>query len=97
MDTIRLSSLGDCCRILENDSGLHFLLQLKTTLTDAQVENEAKKQGLKIKALSDYYLSEEKKRQGYYLVNYSNLNDDTINAALKILADLLRKEGRSIS
>ena len=97
MDTIRLSSLGDCCRILENDSGLHFLLQLKTTLTDAQVESEAKKQGLKIKALSDYYLSEEKKRQGYYLVNYSNLNDDTINAALKILADLLRKEGRSIS
>lgn len=85
MELIESSPLARHCQIVENDSGLHFLLQLQTDLSDEEVEKRAKKQGLKIKALSDYYFSEQKKVRGYFIINYSNLTADTIAAALRIL------------
>lgn len=88
MEQLQASPLSVQCQIVENDSGLHFLLQLKTELSDEDVEKRAKKQGLKIKALSDYYFSEHKKVRGYFIINYSNLTTDAIGAALDILQSL---------
>ena len=58
IDIINHSSLKDKCKVKENDSGLHFLLQLNTKLKDEVIEEELAEKDIKIKALSDYYFED---------------------------------------
>ncbi len=83
MHIIERSALGDKCRILENDSGLHFLILLDTDKTDADIERSLRDKGIKIKALSDYYFADSTKSKHCFIVNYSNLDENRIKGTLK--------------
>ena len=75
------------CEIRENDSGLHFLLHLKTDLTDREVVKKLAEQGVRVHALSEYYT----KKQGeehFFIINYSNLDVEKAAAAMEIIADV---------
>lgn len=83
MHIIERSALGDKCTILENDSGLHFLIMLDTDKTDEEIEKSLKDKGIKIKALSDYYFTDKAKSRHCFIVNYSNLDENRIKETLK--------------
>ena len=75
------------CEIRENDSGLHFLLHLKTDLTDREVVKKLAEQAVRVHALSEYYT----KKQGeehFFIINYSNLDVEKAAAAMEIIADV---------
>ncbi|RKM63264.1 PLP-dependent aminotransferase family protein [Butyrivibrio sp. XB500-5] len=86
MEIIERSALRDRCRILENDSGLHFLIMLDTDKEDAEIENSLKNKGIKIKALSDYYFVDAAKNQHCFIINYSNQDVGSIRDTLKEIA-----------
>lgn len=88
IEIIENSPLGEKCRIRENDSGLHFLIKLETELSDAEVENRMKERGIKIKALSDYYFSEQEK-QHRFIINYSNLDEEKFREAVHVMGEIL--------
>ena len=76
------------CEIRENDSGLHFLLHLKTDLTDREVVKKLAEQGVRVHALSEYYT----KKQGeehFFIINYSNLDVEKAAAAMESAARFL--------
>ena len=77
-------------RLIENDSGLHFILQLFTTQTDRDIEDRLKKSKIKISAVSDYCMeTPEKQLQGRFIIDYSNLDVGLLPGALKALRKCL--------
>ncbi len=83
MEIIERSDLRDVCTIKENDSGLHFLISLDTKRPDKEIEKRLAAKGIKIKALSDYYFTDEGSKQHLFIINYSNLDESKIRKTLK--------------
>ena len=100
MDIIKHSGLISRCEIIENDSGLHFLLRLETTIPDEIIEKKLLERGIRIESLSDYDLlkkndrmkAKDKLRKNElphrFIINYSNLKIDAIEGALKVLQEI---------
>lgn len=77
-------------RLIENDSGLHFILQLFTKHTDKEIEDMLKKSRIKISAVSDYCMETPDKRlQGRFIIDYSNLDTGLLPKALQTLRSCL--------
>ncbi len=87
MDIISESGLSDRCSVIENDSGLHFLIKIDTAKKDSSINKKLKEKGIKLKALSEYYFTGEDK-QHFFIVNYSDLDEDKLKGALKAAADI---------
>ncbi|SCW62729.1 GntR family transcriptional regulator / MocR family aminotransferase [Lachnospiraceae bacterium C10] len=89
LTVLKESGLSEKSTILENGSGLHFLLQLDTKRSDLEVEEELKKEGIKIRALSDYDLKNDRGRQHCFIVNYSNLSEEEMKKVAVVLRNAL--------
>lgn len=90
MDIVRRSRLVSSCEIRENDSGLHFLLKIRTTIPDRTIECKLLEQDIRIKALSDYDLLNEENKAHYFIINYSSLNVEKLGHALDVFAEILK-------
>ena len=75
----------DCYRIIENDSGLHFLLQLETSLSTKEVIEKLREQKIKIKAISDYDAIAKRNDPRQFIVNYSNMKLEGLEHALDVI------------
>ena len=88
IDVIENSSLANRCQIIDSDAGLHFLVYVDTKLEDIQVEELLEEKGIKIKAISDYYFTEQDKKQHYFILNYSNLSETVLSKALELVEEI---------
>lgn len=88
-DVLRLiaqSPLAPFCRVFENPSGLHFLIELKTTLTDSVLTKRLSSQGVGLCPLSSYYVPGTARREHVFFFSYSNINLTSLPQALRIIA-----------
>ena len=81
-------------KIVENDSGLHFILELKTRYKDAEIEKQLLSKSIKISAISDFYMDAfdaklDAASQGKFIIDYSNMNIALLPDALKEIKKLL--------
>jgi len=74
--------------ILELDAGLHFLLQVKTPLTDQQLTDTLAKAGIRIRALSEYY-HDAQEDMHCLVVNYSGIKEEEMVKALESLESIM--------
>ena len=84
----RQCAFADRLTILEQDAGLHFLLQVDTELTDAQLVSRLAEKGIRVRALSEYFHDKPEDRH-CLVVNYSGLKEETLQASLDILGDIM--------
>ena len=89
-----LSSIKDCfpekeCRVIENDSGLHFIIQFDTNIPDKTVEELLLKKGIKLQAITHFNLSKPKEDRHQFIINYSNIDADRIMEKLLIIKDTI--------
>ena len=88
IENIKGSAIGEKCRIIENDAGLHFLLQVEADLNMQNLKELLLKNGIKVRSLDEYYLadnaSDSLDKQNLYIINYSRLNDTMIKEVLDI-------------
>ncbi len=85
VSSIKNSSIAPICTIMEEDAGLHFLLKIDTPLTDSEIKIRAKKKGILVSCLSDYYHTPEDTQQHILIINYSGLDEETVTSAIKAL------------
>ena len=71
--------------ILEEDAGLHFLLRVNTSLSDEELVAEARKNGLTISCLSQYYALKENAQNSTLLINYGGIAPEKISRAVELL------------
>lgn len=87
IEKIQSSGLARYCEIMDNDSGLHFLMKLDTKHSDREIEEKLEACGLKIRALSDYYFEADNIRKSMFIINYSNLDEDKFDKGIEIIAE----------
>lgn len=79
-------------RILEKDAGLHFLLEVKTELSDEALTRRLLELGVRVRCLSDYYHSPGPRPQGYLVINYTGTRGAEADLLAGALAKLLPPE-----
>ena len=76
-------------RLLEQDAGLHFLLQVDTDLTEAELIRRCADAGIRVRTLSSYYHGEVPPQDRNCLViNYSGLQRSQIALLAEKLQNL---------
>lgn len=89
LDALAQSSLAGHCDIIEQDSGLHFLLRLATQRSDADLAACLAHRGIHLSALSEYYEEHPPAASHQFLLSYANLDMDHLPAALEEVAKCL--------
>ena len=74
--------------ILEQDAGLHFLLRVDTLRSDAQLTARLEENGIRIRALSEYFHDGSEDRH-CLVVNYSGLKEEALEAALEDIENIM--------
>ena len=77
-------SAADQLTILEQDAGLHFLLQVETPLSDEQLVAQLARKGIRVRPLSAYFHDRPQDRR-CLVVNYSGLKEEALARALEEL------------
>lgn len=72
-------------RIREENSGLHFLLEIDTKYSDERLRKNAEANGIHISFLSQYYRNPENARNHTLIINYSGIVAEDIEEAVKRL------------
>lgn len=90
LDAIRQSPLASHCEIAEEDAGLHFLLHVNTTLSDAALVQKAKQAGIRLSCLSEYYEPTTGNIPAHtVIVNYSGLTGREIPEVVSQLTNCI--------
>lgn len=85
------SPLAGRCRVMGEEAGLHFLLQLDTSLEDARLEEAARKKGIRLSFLTQYERVPGRAGAHTLVVSYPGLDGERLEAELETLAKLLVK------
>lgn len=90
------SPLGETSRIVEEESGLHFRLEIPSLDSDCAFVARCAAQDVRIAPLAEAYLDRAASPAHAFLVNYSSLPDDRTEEAVRRLAEAYRetREGR---
>lgn len=78
------------CRIIENDSGLHFILQFNTSLSDQKIKERLKDRGILISSITEFQMKEGQGDTHQFIFNYSGINMQEIEKAIAELKESLR-------
>lgn len=83
VEALECCPLADRLEILEQDAGLHFLVQVQTTWTDEQLVDWLTEKGIRVQALSGYFHDGTPPDLHCLIVNYSGLEEDKTQEALQ--------------
>ncbi|BAE86036.1 PLP-dependent aminotransferase family protein [Desulfitobacterium hafniense] len=89
LKALRQSELNPYITIQEEDSGLHFLMEVATDVDDAQLIDAAKKSGVRISCVSQYYHGTPDHKTHKIIINYSGLESAKIENAIQRLSQSL--------
>ena len=85
VELLKTCAYADYLTILEQDAGLHFLLQVDTSLTDEELTSRLHTAGIKVRCLSSYYHDTAYRDSHCLVVNYSSLREEDLREALENL------------
>ena len=77
------------CKVLENDSGLHFLLQMNTKKSDHEIRDLMIKHRIKITPITDYDMSDDYEDRHQFILNYSSMDVEGLEQALMVLKSVI--------
>ena len=83
----RESRLNEISTIYQDDAGTHFLLHVKTSLSDVEIKWAVRQKGILINCLSEYCFADADKYHGILVIHYSDMDE----ATLKLVIAALRK------
>lgn len=89
LHALRNSRLAPYVKIMEEDAGLHFIVNLKTDLSDQDFCLLAEQNGILIRALSSFYAQPPKDVEHFFVINYSSLPEDSIKPAIDIIYNII--------
>jgi GntR family transcriptional regulator/MocR family aminotransferase len=79
---IKKSPLSEIITITEEDSGLHFLMHIKTRISEEDFMQRAKNNGINISCLTQYYNNNRPVQSHIYIINYSYIETEHIEDAI---------------
>ena len=92
IDIICSGPLAGRTEIMEQDAGLHFLMRIKTGLTDKELKERAAAYGVRLAMLSDYYSRPSRAPQHIVVVNYSGIEPEKLRRGMDALAEAWKEQ-----
>lgn len=89
------SPLNDSMELIENESGLHFLLKLKTDIDDETIKRNLLVKKIRISPLSDYYMSGTAVSHNF-VINYSCLDTKKLGKVFEQINLLLKNQPHNL-
>lgn len=92
INAIECSPLAKNCTIHEEDSGLHFLLKIKTELKATELKERFASAGLKIPLLSEYFYTSSKdqnEKEPVFIINYSGISKNKIEEIVQKMCSVM--------
>lgn len=77
------------CRILENNSGLHMILELCTDLPDQTIKDRLMEHSIRISSIADYDMRNETADRHQFIISYSGMDTEKLEKACRILREEL--------
>lgn len=85
LHAIENSPLAAYASISEENSGLHFLMKLKTDLSDKEFLLRMEQSSIKLSSLSQYYQLPPESVEHVFIINYSFVAEENIEKAIQII------------
>ena len=82
----------DECRIIENESGLHFVMEFNTEIPDEELKKRLAQRKIKMVSITDFYMDELKRDKHQFVLNYSGLDMMGLKEALLEIKKVLDEE-----
>ena len=89
IEVLRTSPFADRITVREADSGLHFLLEIRTARSDDELRALAASLGARIAFLQDYRIDGVRNDTHIMVFNYSGVDPDRLREGLGRLAELI--------
>ncbi|MCR5252528.1 MAG: PLP-dependent aminotransferase family protein [Treponema sp.] len=77
------------CRIIENNSGLHFILEFNTKLSDQEFKERLKENKILISSITDFEMGEERQDKHQFILNYSSIDINKLDKIMKKIKEIL--------
>ena len=84
----RESPLSAISQIYGDDAGTHFLLYVKTSLSDVEIKWAAKERGILVRCLSEYCFANAEKYKGVLIIHYSDLEEKELRQVIAAFEDI---------
>lgn len=85
MQTIKSHPFYEKVTITEENSGLHFLLSVRTDLSDEELIKSARQNGINVSCLSQYYSDKKNSKEHTLIINYSGIEKNRMAEAVERL------------
>lgn len=82
------SRICEMIEITEENAGLHFLLRISSDKNSLEIVNSAKKQGIRLSAISDYTYGANDS-QNVFVINYSGIDEEKLDEGIDKIADII--------
>lgn len=90
IENLEKSSIFNRIKIQEQESGLHFLMQIDSKKNVEKISDELKEKGVNIPLLKDYYYNDApSEKNSVFVVNYSGIKKEDISKIVKILEEVI--------
>lgn len=84
----RKSPLSRISQIYQDDAGTHFLLHVRTDLSDVEIKWAARQQGILVNCLSEYCFADAQKYRGILVIHYSDMEDEVLQKVIGALEEI---------
>ena len=88
LNAIKNSCLGKNAVITERNAGTHFLLTVKTTLSEKEIRQRARAANMNISMLSDYRYEHRADDEHTLVINYAGIPQDRLGEIIHCLAGI---------
>ncbi len=88
LTALRRSPLHNISQITERNAGTHFLLHVRTALTEAELRENAKKANLMLSFYSDYSYAHNEENRCTLVINYAGIAAEKITDVVEKLCSL---------
>lgn len=86
---IKKSPLSSCVTITEKDAGLHFLMHVKSSLSEETIRQNALEKGIRLASLSQFYHGEKTDSGATFIINYSAIQPERLEEAIHLLSQCI--------
>ena len=84
----RESRLNEISTIYQDDAGTHFLLHVKTSLSDVEIKWAVRQKGILINCLSEYCFADADKYHGILVIHYSDIDEATLKLVIAAFEEI---------
>ena len=75
-------------RISHIYQGTHFLLHIRTDLSDVEIKWAARQRGILVNCLSEYCFADAQRYRGILVIHYSDMEDEVLQNVIGALEEI---------